>query len=227
VEGASPVKTVPDLEASVDQGQTLLAELPAFNARMAERTKQPGRSPFGIEYLLHQHAMKLEQASHTIEQALTDQNATESRSTPAAQVNKALKTASQALYQQATLAMLKLIKEQPPTLSGIEWLKSKQEIRIAKNIHRRRLKGGTTRYLDEYTIRDQKSGDVLCYAHFQYSTSWVPARAFLYGRLKTPTEQSQGLNADTPQGLNAVQKLAYYRSMIGLEQAQTLFFNAS
>ncbi|WP_137806596.1 dermonecrotic toxin domain-containing protein [Pseudomonas sp. G(2018)] len=226
VDVASTAEVTPDLVNSVDQGQALLEGLPAFNARMAELTKQPGRSPFGIEYLFHQHALKLEQVSSSIEQALTDNNATESSTTPAAQVNKALKAASQNLYQQATLNMLKLIKEQPPTLSGIEWLKGKQEIRIAKTINRRRLKGGTTRYLDQYTIRDQKSGEALWYAHFLYSTSWVPARVFLYGRLKTPKEQSLGLSADTPKGLNAAQQLAYYRSMIGLEQAQALFFNA-
>ncbi|NUU33606.1 dermonecrotic toxin domain-containing protein [Pseudomonas sp. C2B4] len=226
VEAASTEKVTPDLVASVNQGQALLEGLPAFNARMVEQAKQPGRSPFGMEYLFHQHAMRLEQASSTIEQALTDENATESTSTPAAQVNQALKAASQNLYRQATLSMLKLIKEQPPTLSGIEWLKSKQEIRIAKTISRRRLKGGNTRYLDEYTIRDQKSGEALWYAHFLYPTSWVPARVFLYGRLKTPKEQSLGLSSNTPEGLNAAQRLVYYRSMIGLEQAQALFFNA-
>ena len=226
VDVASTVKTAPDLEASIGQGQRLLDELPAFTARMVEQTKQPGRSPFGIEYLFHQQAMKLEQASSIIEQALTDENATESNSISAARVNKALQVAAQNIYQQATSNMLTLIKEQPPTLSGIEWLKNRQEIKIAKTINRRRLKGGRTRYLDEYTIRDQKSGKDLWYAHFLYSTDWVPAKAFLYGRLKTPKEQSLGLGADSPNGLNAAQQLAYYRSMIGLEQAQTFFFTA-
>ncbi|MGJ7513191.1 dermonecrotic toxin domain-containing protein [Pseudomonas baetica] len=226
VEVTSTVPAAPDLEASVNQGQALLDELPAFNARMVEQSKQTGRSPFGIEYLFHQHAIKLEQASSTIEQALTDNNAIESSSSSAALVNKALKNAVQNIDQQATSNMLKLIKEQPPTLSGIEWLKNKQEIRITKTIDRRRLKGGKSRYLDEYTIRDRKSGETLWYAHFLYSTSWVPAKSFLYARLKTPAEQSLGLSADTPKGLNGAQLLAYYRSMIGLEQAQNLFFSA-
>ncbi|WP_392892768.1 dermonecrotic toxin domain-containing protein [Pseudomonas migulae] len=224
VEDVSTVNVTPDLDASIGQGQTLLDELPAFNARMVEQTKQPGRSPFGIEYLFHQHAMELEQASSAIEHALTGKNATESSSTSAVGVNKALQVAVEKIYQQATSSMLTLIKDQPPTLSGIEWLKNRQEIKIAKTINRRRLKGGKTRYLDEYAIRDQKSGKDLWYAHFLYSTDWVPAKAFLYGRLKTPKEQSLGLDADSPKGLHAAQQLAYYRSMIGFEQAQTLFF---
>ena len=224
---AAPTKVAaPDLQTSVNEGQTLLDALPAFNTRMADQVKQPGRSPGGIEYLFHQHAEQLERASSAIEQALTDSNDTESSTSPAATVNKALTAAAQDLYQQATSNMLKMTREQPPTLSGIEWLKNQQAISIEKTITRRRLKGGKTRYLDEYTIRDKQSREVLWYAHFLYSTSWVPAKAFIHARLKTPQEQSLGLGADTPQGLSRSQRLAYYRSMIGPEQAQQLFFNA-
>jgi hypothetical protein len=194
---------------------------------MTELLTQPGRSPGGVEFLFHQHATQLERASKKIEQALTDSNATESSSaSSAAQVNKSLTDAAQDLYQQATSNMLKLTKQQPPTPAGIEWLKNKKEISITKTVDRRRLKGGKIQYLDEYTISDKKSSEVLWYAHFLYSTSWVPAKAFLYARLKTPTEQSLGMSADTPEGLNSSQRLAYYRSMIGLEQATQLFFNA-
>ncbi|HEF4759163.1 TPA: hypothetical protein SAN82_001572 [Pseudomonas putida] len=217
----------PDLQASINEGQTLLDELPAFNKRMTEQLKQPHRSPAGIEYLFQQHATLLARASSRIEQSLTEKNETEDTESPAATVNKALFDAAEDLFQQATSNMLKMTKEQPPTLSGIEWLKNKQAISISKTITRRRLKGGKTQYLDEYAIRDQKSRETLWYAHFLYSTSWVPAKSFLYGRLKTPKEQSLGLSADTPQGLNESQQLDYYRSMIGLEQAEQLFFNVS
>lgn len=227
VEIAAASSAIADLQPSISEGQALLDELPAFKTRMTELLKQPGRSPGGVEFLFHQHATQLERASKKIEQALTDSNATESSSaSSAAQVNKSLTDAAQDLYQQATSNMLKLTKQQPPTPAGIEWLKNKKEISITKTVDRRRLKGGKIQYLDEYTISDKKSSEVLWYAHFLYSTSWVPAKAFLYARLKTQKEQSLGMSADTSQGLNDSQRLAYYRSMIGLEQATQLFFNA-
>ncbi|MBV6825347.1 hypothetical protein [Pseudomonas sp. PD9R] len=216
----------PDLQRSINAGQTLLDGLPSFTTRMTEQLNQPGRSPGGIEYLFHQQAMQLEQASSAIEQALTDRNATESTTRSAAQVNKALSDAAEHLYQEATVNMLKMIKQQPPTLSGIEWLIGQQAISIVKTITRQRLKGGKTLYLDQYTLSDPATREVLWYAHFMYSTSWVPSKAFLYARLKTPQEQRLGLSADTTKGLNEAQRLAYYRSMIGVEQAKRLFFKA-
>jgi hypothetical protein len=215
-----------DLPTSITQGQTLLDGLPAFKTRMAGLLEQPGRSPSGIEYLFHQHAMQLERASAAIEEALTENNATESTTRSAAQVNKSLSDAVEYLYQEATVNMLKMTKEQPPTLSGIEWLKNQQAISIAKTTTRRRLKGGKALYLDEYALRDPATRKILWYAHFLYSTSWVADKAFLYARLKTPQEQSQGIAADTAEALDQTQRLAYYRSMIGLEQAKRLFFNA-
>lgn len=225
-EAATTESTAADVQTSVSEGQALLDALPAFKTRMAEQAKQPERSPGGIEYLFHQQAGHLERASNAIEQALTDSNDTESTANPAAKVNKALTEAIQDLYRQANSNMLTMIKEQAPTLSGIEWLKSKQAISIEKTVNRRRLKGGKTQYLDEYAIHDKESKETLWYAHFLYSTSWVPSKSFIYARLKTPKEHSQGLGADTPQGLNRTQRLAYYRSMIGSEQARQLFFNA-
>ncbi|MNX50001.1 hypothetical protein D3C86_806170 [compost metagenome] len=214
----------PDLQISINKGQALLDGLEAFNTRMAEQLKQPGRSPGGIEYLFHQHAMELEHASSAIDQALTDRNVTESTTNSAAQVNKALSDAVDSLYEQATTNMLRMTKEQPPTPAGIKWLVGENALSIAKTITRRRVKTGRTLYLDEYKLTDPKTREVLWYAHFLYSTSWVPAKSFLYGRLKTPQEQQMGPAADTATGLYGAQQLAYYRSMIGLEQARQIFF---
>jgi len=217
--------TIPDLQTSINNGQTLLDKLPAFNARMTELLSSPGRSPGGIEFLFQQYVMHLEQASSTIDEALTDNNETESRTLSAAQVNKALSETIDNLNQQATAAKLKITKQQPPTLSGIAWLKNQRAISIEKTITRRRIKGGKDLYLDEYTVRDS-TRNILWYAHFLYSTSWVPEKAFVYGRLKTVQEKNLGLAADTSSGLNEQQRLAYYRSMIGVEQARQLFFSA-
>ncbi len=119
-----------------------------------------------------------------------------------------------------------MTKEQPPTPAAVLRLQENNAINIAKTVSRRRLKGSKTLYLDEYTITDRTTRKVLWYAHFLYSTAWVPNKAFLYARLKTPQEQQLGQEANSIRGLNGAQRLAYYRSMIGLDKAQTLFFNS-
>lgn len=226
IKTSTTVIATPNLEMSLNQGQDLLDSLPAFNSRMADHIRQPGRSPNGIEYLFHQHARQLEQVNDAIEQALTDSNSTETKTRSAAIIKKALSDAVDSLNLQATNTMHMMIRQQPPTPSSIDWLNDHQAIRVAKTISRQRIKGTKAFYLDEYCIIDRNSRQALWYAHFLYSTTWVPAKSFVFARLKTPQERELGLSADSPRGLNGTQRLAYYRSMIGLEQAARLFFNA-
>ena len=80
-------------------------------------------------------------------------------------------------------------------------------------------------YLDEYTVSESETQEVLWYAHFHYSTTWTHPRAYVYGRLKTVVEHALGAAADTTKGLNDTQKIAYYRSEISQEEARLLFFN--
>lgn len=214
----------PNLETSLNAGQDLVDALAAFNRRMDEYIEQPGRSPGGIEYLFHQHVLQLESASNAIEQALTDSNATESTTRSAAVVNKALTDAIAQLNQKASDNRLAMSLQLPPTTSNLEWLERNKAISVIKTVNRRRLKAAKHQYLDEYTVTRRTTGQVLWYAHFVYSTSWVAEKSFVYARLKTPQEQSLGSVADSAQGLNDGQRLAYYRSMIGLEQAKRLFF---
>lgn len=121
--------------------------------------------------------------------------------------------------------MLRMIREKPPTIAGVDWLLQRHKVTLKKTMSRRRLKSAKPDYLDEYTVADRTTHEVLWYAHFHYSTSWTPAKAFISARLKTPAERRLGLAADTVNGLNAQQRLDYYRSEINLEQARRLFFN--
>lgn len=230
VQHVNPVETTTittaalDVATSVSQAQELLDALGAFKQRIGQQALKPERSATGIEWLYHQHALKLEQASANIEQALTQSNATESSQGSAALVDKQLSEAAQALHQEAARQKLQMIKQRPPTISSVEWLKQNNEIVIKKTVKRRRLKGPAKVYLDEYTLSNRSDKTVLWYAHFHYSTEWVPARAFLRGRLKTPQEHARGVDADSLDGLNEQQKTAFYLSEINLDQAQRLFF---
>ena len=221
---AEPVDV--DVQAAIDHGQALLDGLPQFLARARTHANLADRAPFGIEYLYHQHARRLETASHAIEQALTQRNITESDtfSAPASVVTKALDSALADLYQQSNQLVQRTLKLYPPTVPGVEWLKRHNVITIKKTVTRRRIKSVKPDYLDEYTISDRATTQVLWYAHFHYSTNWTPDKAYQSARLKTPAEHRLGAGADTTKGLDRAQTVAFYRSEISLEQARELFF---
>jgi len=219
-----PAAKTPDLHISVAAGQVLLDGLAAFNTRVTALTTQPGRTPSGVEQLLHQHAMRFKQASSDIEQALTDRNLTEVDSVAASEVKSRLETAAGNLYTQARGSMLKMAKEQPPTPFAVEWLNLNNEITIKKTVSRRKIKGSTPDYMDEYTISERKPEKILWYAHFHYSTSWTAAKMFISARLKTVAERRLGTVADTTKGLRETQLAAFYRSEIGLDLAERMFF---
>lgn len=215
-----------DLQATINLGQALLDGLPAFLARARTHANLADRVPFGIEYLYHQHAQRLEQASRAIEQALTRHNITESDAIypPASAVTKAIDSALAQLYQQSNQLVLRALKSYPPTMAGVEWLSRHNAIIVKKTVTRRRIKSQTPDFLDEYTIKDRATQEVLWYAHFHYSTNWTPDKFILSARLKTPEEQSLGLAADSAKGLNRAQTVAFHRSEISLQEARKLFF---
>ena len=223
---ASAEPIAADVQRCINQGQALLDGLPAFLARARTHVNLADRAPFGIEYLYHQHARRLELARQGIEDALTQRNITESDtlSVPASVVTKALDSALADLYQQSNQLVQRTLKLRPPTVTGVEWLKRHNVIAIKKTVARRRIKSATPDYLDEYSISDRVTHEVLWYAHFHYSTHWTPDKAYLSGRLKTPAEHRLGAAADSPKGLSPAQTVDFYRSEISLEQARALFF---
>lgn len=219
------VSTPIDLQASVDTGQDLLDGLPDFKQRITGLANQAQRTPIGIEYLYHQHAQRLEQATSNIEHALTQKNLAQGDVALASTVKKALSDAATTLYQQSIENVLRMTQQHPPTPSGVQWLKARNAITIKKTISRRRIKSIRPDYLDEYTITESSTHKVLWYAHFHYSTDWTTSRSFIRARLKTPREHSLGAAADTTKGLSSAQRVAFHRSEINESQAATLFFN--
>ena len=157
--------------------------------------------------------------------ALARNTVTEPHSNSAASVGKKLHEAAQELYKLASSQMMQMIKQRAPTTTGIEWLNDRNAIIIKKVIKRRRLTNTVPDYLDEYTISERYSHEVLWYAQFHYSAAWTPAKAFISARLKTPEEHRKGSLADSAQGLTEQQQIAYFRSEISLEAAKRLFFN--
>ncbi|WP_103307968.1 MULTISPECIES: dermonecrotic toxin domain-containing protein [unclassified Pseudomonas] len=225
---------VPPLDVSVTKGQDLINGLTAFKAQMQATVKQPSHTPAGIGMILNAHAGRMEKISAAIQKALDQAQGVASNETfelPEAQRRSAetlraqLQREASALYVLGFDTVLNVIKQRPPTMSSILWLKSRNQISITKQKSRQRIKTPPYGYLDRYEIRDVKSGETLWFADFRYSTNWVPAYAFLSARLKTIEQASrEATAADATQTLSQRQLVDRYRSEIAVDQAKEVFF---
>jgi hypothetical protein len=229
---AAPL-AIPSLATSVQKGQALIEGLPAFKAQVENDLKKPGRTPAGIGLILSAHASRMEKVGIAIRKAL-DQvqgvvtnetvEVSEAEQRSAESLRLRLKKESKTLYEQEFETVLGVIKQSPPTMSGLIWLKERNRISIKKQINRQRSKGPRHGYLDRYEIRDKKTDQTLWFADFHYSTNWTPPRSFLSARLKTLEQINQGAAADSSQGLSQGQLINHYRSEIAVDQAQEVFF---
>ncbi|SEM61225.1 hypothetical protein SAMN04487857_103197 [Pseudomonas sp. ok272] len=212
-----------DLTSSLEGAETLLAQEPASTARTVAHASKPGRIPVEIEEMFHQYAARLEHASGLIEHALTQLNLTESDRPSAAGLNRRLNDAAQRLYALGTQTRINMTKQQPPTATRVQWLHDQGQVKIAKVLARRRLKGPGRDYLDEYEVRDHSTHAVLWYAHFHYASPDAAAMDFTAGHLKTREQQKLG-GAFQRTGLTDHDQIAVYRSEIAPALAKSLFF---
>ena len=220
---------IPTLATSVSKGKALVNGLSAFKAQIQAYIKQPSRSPTGIGLILNAHAGRMEKVAIAITKALD--NASNETVGIAADVRRAaesmrseLKKASKTLYEEGFETVLGVIRQRPPTMSNVMWLKSRNQISITKLKARQRLRGPLHGYLDRYEIKDLKENKTLWFADFRYSTDWVPAHAFLSARLKTPEQIGLESTADSTRQLNERQLIDLYRSEIAVDQAKEVFF---
>nr|WP_316249750.1 DUF6543 domain-containing protein [Pseudomonas sp. N40(2020)] len=225
--GTTPVPPAvarPNLKKSIEAGQALIDGLPAFEQRTEARIKRGQRIPVEIEEEYHNHAARLRKANAAIDEALTASNLTAGSSPGTEALGHALSDAATRLYETGTRTRIKMIKQQPPTAAGVEWLKSKGEVSISKTVTRRRLKSRADDFLDEYEVRDIKTKKVLCYAHFHYTSISAPDVPFEAGHMKTVAQRRLG-GAYELRGLNNQQVIEIHRSEILSSQlAETVFF---
>ena len=224
---------IPALTTSVTKGKALISGLTAFKAQVGERIKQSDRTPTGIGMILNAHASRLEKVSVAIRKALDQAQGVVSNETieiseeerrPAETLRMELEKESKALYAQGVETVLNVIKQSPPTMGGVIWLKNRNQISITKQKNRQRIKGQRYDYLDRYEIKNLKDNKTLWFADFHYSTDWVPAHAYLSARLKTPEQVRQGTAVDFTQDFNQRQLIDHYRSEIAVDQAKEVFF---
>ena len=221
---------VPALGTSITKGKALLDGLMAFKAQVEQYTKKPERSPTGIGLLLNAHANRMEKVAIAITKGLDNaSNETVGISADQQRVAQstrtALKKASKTLHDESFETVLNVIKQRPPTMSDIIWLKSRNQISITKQKNRQRIKVPVHGYLDRYEIKDLTTNKTLWFADFHYSRNWVPPHAFLSARLRTPEQVSQGISVESTQALNQRQLMEHYRSEIAVDQAKEVFFS--
>ncbi|OMQ40856.1 MULTISPECIES: dermonecrotic toxin domain-containing protein [Pseudomonas] len=222
----APAPTVrPELNASVQAGQTLLGELDAFTLRTEAHAKRPGRIPVEIEDLFQQRARRMKEAAAAIEEALTLLNVTEAGPGSAVGVAKQLNEGAASLDEKGRLTRISMTKQQPPTAARVEWLHSKGLIAIVKTPGRKRLKGHRKDYLEEYEIRDASSAKVLWYAHFHYPSPSSAVEAYSAAHLKTESQRTLGGAFDLRTAGNNNEMIAIYRSEISPQLARSLFLS--
>lgn len=224
---------VPTLSISLSKGQALIDGLPAFKAQLEQELKQPDRTPAGIGMILSSHAGRMENVGVAIRKALDQVEGVVSNETieiseqdrrTAESLRLRLKQESQALYREELQTLLAIIKQSPPTMGSVLWLKERNQIVITKQINRQRRKRPPYGYLDRYEIKDRQTGKTLWFADFRYSTDWIAARTFLSARLKTLEQITQETSVDRSEELTQRQLIDLYRSEIAVDQAQQIFF---
>jgi hypothetical protein len=231
VEHVSPKTPAPTamrltLNISVQDGQTLLEQLPAFTRRTEGHSKGAQRMPWEIEEMFHQQAGRLEEAANSIDQALTDNNATDGGSGSVANViKKRLTDGATELYKKGRDIRIQMTKRQPPTAGRVEWLHNNRLVKITGPANRQRLKGKRKDYLDEYKILDHETGNVLWYAHFHYPAQDASRSAFTAAHLKTIEQRGLGGAYEIHGALGDLQSIAIYRAEINQRLARSLFFS--
>jgi hypothetical protein len=232
----APPQPTPTLTTSIAKGQALIDGLPAFKAQVEESKKQSGRTPAGVGMVINAHARRMDTISVAIKTVLDQvQSAGTNETTEISPAEKTQRRTAESLrveLEKETLALYALgfdteqqaIKQSPPTMSNILWLKERNQIVITGKKKRQRVK--SAHYLDRYEIRDRADRKTLWFADFHYSRSWTPEHAFLSGHLKTPEQVASGKPVVPPQRLSQSQLIDLYRSEIDVEQAKAVFFPA-
>jgi hypothetical protein len=224
---STPAGTRPNLKKSIEQAQTLIDDLPAFEQLTQARIKRAQRLPVEIEEAYHKYAARLRKANAAIDEALTVSNLTAGSSPGTETLGHTLTETANRLYKKGTSLRSQMIKQQPPTAAGVEWLKNQGEVQITKTVTRRKLSKHANDFLDEYEVRDAKTRQVLCYAHFHYPSVDAPLTPIGAAHMKTVAQRRLG-GAHDLRGLNNQQVIEIHRSEILSSQlAETVFFTAA
>lgn len=224
----APATPTMEVFTAASEGQALLDDMPTFLERAERLATTPKRTASGIESLFHQQAYELESARNIINHALTQGEASAKDVASAKFVEQALKTQENDLFKRSDAHMLRVLRDAPPTAAGVAWLKRHNAITITQTKLREPLTTAPKLlFLDEYLIRDRTTKDILWYAQFHYTESWISTERYVSGRLKTVEEQSAASDSASISSANEVERLAYLRSEISLKSAQDMFFEVS
>ncbi|WP_273819777.1 dermonecrotic toxin domain-containing protein [Pseudomonas asplenii] len=167
------------------QARQLLDSLPGRLHR-GEKNLRIAHGPADIETLLANEAGLFSELSVKL-QALT-QGLEEY---PAELVDK-LDAGAKLLRAQGVRLRIERVKLDPPSVIGVAYLKSRQQIRIRRLGPRKDMSGGKGRdFLQEYEIADLQRTP-LWYAHFHYASLEAADARFTAAHLKTPQQRFLG-----------------------------------
>lgn len=213
------------LANSLRNGIKLLDDVDGFIDRTTLLADDLKRLPVEIEEKFERRAQAMEQASKTIEQAANATNETDNTASVAA--TKRLDDAVKKLYREGRHIRLGMLKKRLPTAGHVELLANEGELTIQAVGVRRRLKGPRKDFMQEYEVREQKTGRVLWYAHFHYEAMTAPAEAYTTAHLKTLEQRRLGGAFEDREGISEQARREIYRAKIGPHLAHTLFLSTA
>lgn len=218
----APAKATPNLNKSVREGQALIDGLATFHRRTEAWLKRGTRIPIEAEEEYRKQAAILRTANAAIDEALTASNLTADLKKPSEALGHKLDEAATGLIEKGLRTRIRMVKQQAPTAAGVQWLKDQGEVTFAQTVTRKRLKGKTADFLDEYEIRDAQTHKAICYAHFHYSNAQAPVVPFPIGHMKTVAQRHMA-GAYEPRLLTNQALIDIHRSGISSTSALALF----
>lgn len=215
------------LAITTTAAQTLLDGLPTFIKDKKKFVDDLKRLPVEVEESFHHHATQFSEAVTAIDKALSAGPNTSVKTHNALELKKQLEAAVTQLADAGLSTRIAMTKRQLPTAARVEWLDSKEEIRVVMTQQRRRLKGPKKDFLQEYEIRDHHNNKLLWYAHFHYEQLDSPNLLFNAAHLKTVEQRLLGRINSPQAGASNREVIAIYRSAIDTRLARNLFFRTT
>lgn len=174
--------------------------------------------PKGVEEYLQYRAKHLIDYAERLE---NHENAPPNSHKDADFVSK-LRAQAQTFNDKATQLRIEISKARPPTSEVVEYLLSRNEIRLQKNGERVQLKTGRQDFMQEYVLLNRDNRP-LWYAHFHYETLNSAKVDYTAASLKTKEQRFETYASALAKAQNPRQTIDIHRGSVSKTLANDVF----
>lgn len=212
--------TTLELPTLIERAEQRLASTDAI-LHKATRDAQSDQSPLDIEDYLTIAAATLDDHARDIRQAAADP-----RGSAIDALLQRLSETSERLRGEGQQLRVAMIQRQLPTAPRVRYLFDLGLIDV--RLDRKRFPAGKKNrdFIDEYSISNKQTGDILWYAHFHYASAGEPFTSAKARHLKTVVQRMHGLSLQIQQQAQGQEVEAIYRAPIDSSTAAAIFMNA-